>query len=120
MNSNTNPHGNEDITFEALFEGALTGELRVQPPRDVIPQEIHTEEFEELVRLIDFLYEQNAGKAITKIELLTYADMYDLCTDLQEVIDLLPSGSYTRARLTDQLNSILTAHGWGRTYGTLS
>ena len=31
----------------------------------------------------------------------------------------MPSGTYTRARLCDQMNSIVTAHGWGLTYGTV-
>ena len=36
-----------------------------------------------------------------------------------EVVDLLPAGKYKRGRLCDQLNSIVTAHGWGNVYGTV-
>ena len=36
-----------------------------------------------------------------------------------EVVGLLPAGSYKRARLCDQLNSIITAHGWAFLYGTV-
>ena len=34
-------------------------------------------------------------------------------------VNLLPPGSYTRLRLCDQLNSIITAHGWAHVYGTV-
>ena len=47
------------------------------------------------------------------------AEAYDLCDDLAEVVDLLPSGSFTRVRLCDQLNSILVGHGWAGVYGTV-
>ena len=46
--------------------------------------------------------------------------MDDLGEDLIEVVNLLPAGTYRRARLCDQLNSIITAHGWGYVYGTVS
>ena len=48
------------------------------------------------------------------------AEMDDLGEDLIEVVNLLPAGTYRRARLCDQLNSIITAHGWGYVYGTVS
>ncbi|MBF0893919.1 MAG: hypothetical protein HXK44_05805, partial [Atopobium sp.] len=47
------------------------------------------------------------------------AEVDDLEEDLQEVIELIPSGTYVRVRLCDQINSIVTAHGWGFTYGTV-
>ena len=47
------------------------------------------------------------------------ADAFDLNDDLVEVIELLPSGSFTRTRLCDQINSILSGHGWGSYYGTV-
>lgn len=46
--------------------------------------------------------------------------MEDLPADLLEVVDLLPAGTYSRSRMCDQLNSIITAHGWGYVYGTVS
>ena len=47
------------------------------------------------------------------------AEAFDLCTDLTEVIDLLPSAAFTRTQLCDQMNSILSGHGWGGVYGTV-
>jgi hypothetical protein len=54
------------------------------------------------------------------MELLLRADSFDLDEETVEVVELLPPGSYTRARLCDQLNSIITAHGWGMVVGTVS
>ena len=47
------------------------------------------------------------------------AEIDDLSDDLREVVNLLPAGRYKRGRLCDQLNSIITAHGWGFVYGTV-
>ena len=47
------------------------------------------------------------------------AEVDDLPEDLIEVVELLPAGRYKRARLCDQLNSIITAHGWAYVYGTV-
>ena len=57
--------------------------------------------------------------SVSKIDVLTRAEIDDLCDDLMEVVDLLPAGRYKRGRLCDQLNSIVTAHGWGNVYGTV-
>ena len=43
----------------------------------------------------------------------------DLPDDLQEIVSLLPPGSYTRERLCDQLNSAIGGHAWGQGYGTV-
>ena len=51
--------------------------------------------------------------------MLTRAETFDFGADLQEVIDLLPSRSFTRIQLCDQMNSILVGHGWGAVYGTV-
>ena len=56
---------------------------------------------------------------MSKIDVLVRAEAFDLCEDLAEVVDLLPSASFTRVRLCDQLNSILVGHGWAGTYGTV-
>ena len=56
---------------------------------------------------------------VDKIDVLVRAEAYDLCDDLAEVIELLPSGRFTRVRLCDQLNSILVGHGWAGVYGTV-
>lgn len=72
----------------------------------------------ELQRLVDSLFADSS--AVTQMELLLRADSFDLDEETVEVVELLPPGSYTRARLCDQLNSIITAHGWGMVVGTVS
>ena len=62
---------------------------------------------------------QQLVNELSKIDVLTRAEIDDLCDDLMEVVDLLPAGKYKRGRLCDQLNSIVTAHGWGNVYGTV-
>ena len=57
--------------------------------------------------------------AVTKLDVLMRAEAFDLCADLAEVIDLLPSATFTRTQLCDQMNSILSGHGWGGVYGTV-
>ncbi len=72
----------------------------------------------ELQRLVDALFDGSA--TATQLELLVRADSFDLDEELREVVSLLPPGAYDRARMCDQLNSIITAHGWGMTVGTVS
>jgi len=74
---------------------------------------MRSEAYGELQHLVDNLYK------VTKVDVLIQAEVDDLEEDLQEVIELIPSGTYVRARLCDQINSIVTAHGWGFTYGTV-
>ena len=83
--------------------------------------EVRSEEYGELQRLVDALCAPgvSARAAVSKIDILVRADAFDLNDDLVEVIELLPSGSFTRTRLCDQINSILSGHGWGSYYGTV-
>ena len=80
---------------------------------------IRSETYGELQHLVDNLYKRKPSGTVTKVDVLIQAEIDDLDTDLQEVIELIPSGTYVRARLCDQINSIVTAHGWGFTYGTV-
>lgn len=75
------------------------------------------EEFGELQRLVDGLYADR--RQVDRLDAVVQAEILDLPADLQEIVNLLPPGSYERARLCDQLNSALAAHGWGSTYGTV-
>ena len=77
------------------------------------------DEYGELQQLVDDLYRVNPSKAVQRVDVLVRAEVNDLSDDLMEVVNLLPSGSYKRYRLCDQLNSIITAHGWGYLYGTV-
>lgn len=78
-----------------------------------------SDEYGELQKLVEDLYRVNPSQAIPRIDVLVRAEMNDLSDDLMEVINLLPAGTYKRYRLCDQLNSILTAHGWAYLYGTV-
>lgn len=80
---------------------------------------IRAEEYGDLQRLVDALYARSPSGTVSKLDVVVRAQTDDLCDDLMEVVELLPAGRYRRARLCDQLNSIVTAHGWGLTYGTV-
>ncbi|MBQ6395287.1 MAG: hypothetical protein IJH87_02950 [Atopobiaceae bacterium] len=68
--------------------------------------------------LVDALF---ADKPFAKqMDFVLLAEAFDLDDDLREVVSLLPPGFYLRDELCDQLNSIITAHGWGMTVGTVS
>ncbi|HIU24418.1 hypothetical protein [Olsenella sp. Marseille-QA0557] len=78
---------------------------------------MHAEEYGELQRLVDALYATE--ETVSSVDVVVRAEMDDLAPDLIEVVELLPAGNYKRGRLCDQLNSIITAHGWGYIYGTV-
>lgn len=74
----------------------------------------------DLQQLVEELYrEVGPSGAVSRMDVILRAEIDDLDDDLREVIDLLPAGTYKRGRLCDQLNSIVTAHGWGFVYGTV-
>ncbi len=77
------------------------------------------EEFGELQGLVDDLFEEQPHGSVSRMDVLVRAEVNDLSADLMEVVELLPAGSYKRPRLCDQLNSIITAHGWAYLYGTV-
>ena len=80
---------------------------------------LRSPEYGELQRLVDRVYAVNPSQARTKLEVLTQAEVLDLGPEPMEVVELLPGGSYKRYRLCDQLNSIITAHGWAWALGTV-
>lgn len=83
--------------------------------------DIRSEDYGELQHLVDALFAPgvSARATVSKLDVLMRAEAFDLNADLAEVVELLPSGSFTRTRLCDQLNSILTGHGWAGVYGTV-
>ena len=83
--------------------------------------DIRSEDYGELQRLVDALFAPgvSARATVSTIDILVRADAFDLNDDLIEVIELLPPGAFTRTRLCDQINSILSGHGWGGYYGTV-
>ncbi len=94
---------------------------RVAGRREIaVAKSMRADEYGELQQLVDQLYAGRMSSTVSKVDVVVRAEMNDLCDDLMEVIELLPAGNYRRARLCDQLNSIVTAHGWGYVYGTVS
>ena len=78
-----------------------------------------SDEYGELQKLVDAVYAVNPSKSVSRLEIVVLAETFDMCADLMDVVESLPSGSYKRYRLFDQLNSILTARGLGFVYGTV-
>lgn len=75
------------------------------------------ESYGELQGLVDGLFA--ARETVDRLDLVMQAEILDLDPDLQEIVTLLPPGTYERQRLCDQINSALAAHGWGSAYGTV-
>jgi hypothetical protein len=78
---------------------------------------LQSDDYGLLQRLVDALYRQRS--IVARLDVILLAETYDLPTDLQEIITLLPPGRYARQRLCDQMNSALSGHGWGMVYGTV-
>jgi hypothetical protein len=78
-----------------------------------------SDEYGELQRLVDEIYRVNPSKSVSKVDVVIEAEVLDLDGELMEVMSLIPAGSYRRSRLCDQINSIVTAHGWAFVYGTV-
>lgn len=84
-----------------------TPTFTISEPRD--------EELGEVQRLVDAVFASR--RTADAFELATQAETCDVSADAMEVVSLLPPGSYTRPQMADQLNSIITAHGWGAHIG---
>lgn len=73
-----------------------------------------------LQSIVDDLFEgRPADFEIRRLDVVVAAESGDLPSDLQEVVNLLPPGNYTRIRLCEQLNSSINGHAWGQVYGTV-
>lgn len=84
------------------------------------PVNLRSEEhFGELQRVIDTLFADPNTKRVERLDVILQAEANDIIQDLQDIVELLPPGIYTRNALVCQLNSTLAAHGWGRRYGIL-
>ena len=81
------------------------------------PINVRSEDYGVLQDLINTLFARK--EQASRLDLVLLAESCDVCDDIMEVCTLMPSGTYTRTRLCDQMNSIVTAHGWGLTYGTV-
>lgn len=87
------------------------------PKRTEGPINVRSEDYGVLQDLVDTLFARKAR--VSRLELVTLAESHDVCADVMEVCELMPPGDYARGELADQMNSIVTAHGWGLTYGTV-
>lgn len=77
-------------------------------------------EYGALQLIVDELFEgASSDHEVRRLDVVMAAESGDLSADLQEAVNLLPPGMYTRARLCDQLNSIINGHAWGQVYGTV-
>ena len=73
-----------------------------------------------LQAIVDELFEgKPRDYAVRRLDVVILAEANDLPADLQEVVNLLPPGDYTRKRLCDQVNSAIVGHAWGLVYGTV-
>ena len=79
-----------------------------------------SESFGALQTVVDDLFEDKPRTfEVRRLDVVVAAESGDLPDDLQEIVSLLPPGSYTRERLCDQLNSAIGGHAWGQVYGTV-
>ncbi|MDO4503509.1 MAG: hypothetical protein Q4D06_10120 [Coriobacteriia bacterium] len=70
-----------------------------------------------LQNLVDALFED--APTVRRLDVVLAAESSDLPQDLQDIVALLPPGTFTRQRLCDQLNSSINGHAWGQVYGTV-
>ena len=59
------------------------------------------------------------GAKVRRLDVVLAAEAADLPEELLDIVNLLPPGDYTRARLCTQLNSAIAGHAWGQVYGTV-
>lgn len=71
---------------------------------------------EQIRRWLDVLY-RDAG-VVGQLDAIVRAETFDLPEAVMDIVDTLPPGRYTRARLCDQLNSAIVGRGLARTFGT--
>ena len=62
----------------------------------------------------------SVGPSVTRFEVVSCSDSFDLPSELREVVEALPPGAYTRIRLCINLNSILSARCLTREFGTVA
>ena len=78
-----------------------------------------SEDYGVLQTLVDRLFPTPAVETVRRMDVLVLAESSDLPADLLEIVNLLPSGDYSRRALCDQLNSSISGHAWGQVYGTV-
>ena len=86
-----------------------------KPPLPINVQQ--DEDYGVLQDLVDVVFRH--AERVNRMDLLVQAEVHDVSPDIMEVVELMPPGSYDRGQMCDQMNSIITAHGWGLRYGTV-
>ena len=77
-------------------------------------------EYGALQAVVDELFaDMPRDYSVRRLDVVIAAEANDLPADLQEIVNLLPPGNYTRQRLCDQVNSAIGGHAWGLVYGTV-
>ena len=77
-------------------------------------------DFGALQAIVDDLFEDMPEDfEVRRLDVVLSAESNDLPEDLQEIVRLLPPGTFTRERLCDQLNEAIGGHAWGQVYGTV-
>lgn len=74
-------------------------------------------ELSDMQRLVEALFRDS--QTATRLDAVIRAEALDMPDDVRAMVALLPPGRYHRARLCDQLNSAVTAHGYGGILGTV-
>lgn len=70
-----------------------------------------------IARMLDALFPDK--RTVPRLDILQAAEVMELPDDVLALFALLPPGRYSRARLADQLNSIIVGHGLGASLGTV-
>ena len=71
----------------------------------------------DMQRLVDRVFRDT--RQVTRLDVVLCAEALDLPDVILGIVTLLPPGRYGRQRLCDQLNSVITAHGYGSLLGTV-
>lgn len=80
-----------------------------------------SEHYGDLQTIVDNLFHGlGEDDTVSRLQAVMAAEAADLPDELTRIVTLLPPGTYTRERLTTQLNSAITGHAWGQVYGTVS
>lgn len=74
------------------------------------------DDHEQIRRWLDSLYRDS--RVVSGLDATLRAQTFDLPEIAMDIVEGLPPGRYTRARLCDQLNSAIVARGVSRALGT--
>lgn len=134
MASNVNRsqhYGELQKVVDSLFRNAETSEMQMSAARADSTEDARPANISEKLNISEHTADVlgiaalNASPdpiepTVTRLQVVMAAEAADLPEDLMRIVNLLPPGSYTRLKLTTQLNSAIGGHAWGQVYGTVS